>query len=157
MQATLLSSACPPGDLEQRHAQPPTHCGPLPPIFYIMNLVTPLPLCGCIETTSSIKTTPWVSLPQGGSSDTEGTTHPRTLGPHMGGWCLLIQRVVICLLFTSHTNDDDNEDDGLPMQTPCRSQTPPRTHSSCCQIWSNQLEQQAQNDTLRLHSLTVMG
>ena len=38
-----------------------------------------LPLCGHIETLPSIKIAPWVSLPQSGSSDAEGTT----LVPHV--------------------------------------------------------------------------
>ena len=79
-----LESALPP--LIKNH--PTSHLGSISKNSY--NL---LPLCGHIETLPSIKITPWVSLPQSGSSDAEGTT----LVPPCGVLCPVIQQVIICI------------------------------------------------------------
>lgn len=58
--------------------------------YWVINLVTPTPICGCPETASSICT------PQSGSSDAEEL--PAALH---GSLCLLFQKVVICIFFFS--------------------------------------------------------
>ena len=59
----------------------------------VINLVTWLPLCECIETAPSVKTTPDFHLPRVGA----GMLRELTGDPHVGGLCLHIQLVLICM------------------------------------------------------------
>ena len=64
----------------------------------VINLVTWLPSCECIETVPSVKTTPGFHRPRVGA----GMLRELTADPHVGGWCLRIQLVLICT-FSSNT------------------------------------------------------
>ena len=90
----------------------------------ICKLLNLLPLWGCPETETSIKTTPWfrVSHPQSGSSDAEGAT----CQPHVSDLCPLIQQVIIWVFLIHQLpllNTTGNEDGVvgavcIPIQSP---------------------------------------
>ena len=73
---------------------PLTHHAPQPHFWdlEVINLVTWLPLCECIEIVPSVKTTPCFHLPRAGA----GMLRELTADPHVGGLCLRIQLVLIC-------------------------------------------------------------
>lgn len=73
---------------------PLTHHAPQPHFqdLEVVNLVTWLPLCECIETVPSVKTTPCFHLPRVGA----GMLRELTADPHVGGLCLRIRLVLLC-------------------------------------------------------------
>lgn len=84
------------GDMGCRNAFPLAFCTPFWDLK-VINFVTLLLLCECIEIVLSIKMAlGFLFLPKSGSSDAKGIT----CQPCGGGLCLLTQQVIVCIFLT---------------------------------------------------------